>query len=137
MQPRYWPVDRVQFSFPILPPSVNHYLKHKSARIHSLSDAAKAFKDQFPALVKPGPYIVGVRFQVTIHYWMGPNDRGDIDNFDKLLLDCIAQSGMMRDGKGKELSDAWIKRRTTEIMDSPEDRKIGPRTDVLLEPFVR
>lgn len=130
-------LDCVIFSLPFLPPSVNHYLDHKSASNHSLSAAAKAFKRDFPILVRPGQYVIGKRFQVSIRYWMGPKDRGDIDNYDKLLLDCIADAGMMRDSNGKELSDAWIKRRLTEIRDSPEDRKIGPKTEVILRPLVQ
>jgi hypothetical protein len=45
----------------------------------------------------------------------------------------MAKAGMMRNAKGDELSDAWIKLLIVEIHDSEEARKIGPRTDVSLE----
>jgi Holliday junction resolvase RusA-like endonuclease len=59
-----------------------------------------------------------------------------VDNRNKCLLDCIAKAGMLRDRKGKELSDAWVKRLVVEIHDSAEERRTGPRTVVQIEALV-
>lgn len=129
---------RVEFGIPMLPPSVNHYVEHPAAGVHRKSTAAKAFENQFPIFARD-LYVVSAsgRFAVTLDYWPGPGGRGDVDNYNKLILDCIAARGMLRDAKGKELSDAWVKRLTVEIHDSSTDRKFGPRTAVKIEELIR
>jgi len=37
-------------------------------------------------------------------------ERGDIDNFPKLVLDALADCGVFRDSKGKIVSDAHVMR---------------------------
>ena len=126
--------EKVTFTIPILPPSVNHYVEHPGAGIHRKSAAAKAFGRDFP-LFSRGLFVVSQsgRFSVTLDYWLGKGDRGDVDNFNKLPLDCAAKAGMLRNKKGKEVSDAWIKRMTVNIHDSDEDRKLGPQTVMTIE----
>lgn len=122
---------RVEFQIPLLPPSVNHYVTHGGG-FHKKSPAAKAFERDFP-IFSAGYFVVGERFAVTFHFTPGPKDKGDIDNRNKCLLDCIAKAGMLRNRKGEELSDAWVKRLTVEIHDSAEERATGPRTLVKIE----
>lgn len=126
------PATRAQITIPMLPPTVNHYVSHKANGAHVKSPAAKAWERDFP-LFSRGAYVVGNRFQIEITYTFGPHNRGDIDNFNKLVLDCCAKSGMMRNAKMAELSDAWIKRMVINIRDSAEDRKNGPETHIELE----
>lgn len=119
----------VVFSIPMLPPSVNHYVEHPAQGVHRKSAAAKAWERDWPLFAK-GQFVQGERFFVAIRYTFGPRDRFDVDNLNKMVLDCISKSGMLRDMKGKWLSDAWIKYMTVEIRDSKDDRKTGPKTDV-------
>lgn len=122
---------RCDFKIPMLPPSVNHYVTHGGG-FHRKSAEAKAFERDF-TLFSGGNQVTGERFAVTFKFFPGPKQKGDVDNRNKVLLDCIARAGMLRNAKGKELSDAWVKRITVEIHDSEADRERGPLTLVTIE----
>lgn len=122
---------RCDFRLPLLPPSVNHYVTHGGG-FHRKSAEATAFERDF-AILKPPYWVNGKYFAVTFKFFVGPKQKGDVDNRNKVLLDCIAKAGMLRNGKGEELSDAWVKRLTVEIHDSEEDRKRGPSTEITIE----
>jgi len=133
----------ITFSIPMLPPSVNHYVSHGSAvnrrtgeryGTHKKTDAAQAWERDFPIFSR-GDYVVSQsgRFAVTLIFIPGPGDSGDVDNRNKCVLDCIARAGMLRNRKGEEMSDAWIKRLLVEIRDSPAERETGPKTIVTIE----
>lgn len=120
----------------MLPPSVNHYLEHPAKGVHLKSPAAKAWERDFMAMLPAsarGEFVTGNRFKISIVLTFGPGDRGDLDNFPKQILDCCAKAGMIRDPKGNVLSDAWFKRLVVDICDSPQDRKLGPQTQVAIE----
>lgn len=121
-------------AIPLLPPSVNHYVEHLANGIHRKTRAAKAWENSFP-IFSQGLYVVSEskRFAVTLRYRMGPKDRGDVDNYNKLPLDCIAKAGMLHNSKHEQMSDAWVKRLTIEILDSEEDRELGPQTEITIE----
>jgi Holliday junction resolvase RusA-like endonuclease len=116
----------------MLPPSVNHYVQHKAQGVHVKTKQAKAFERDFQ-LWSRGDFVIGERFALTFCFIPGPGDKGDIDNRNKCLLDCIAKAGMLRNRKGEDLSDAWVKRLTVEIHDSAEARQEGPKTLVKIE----
>jgi len=124
------------FEIPMLPPSVNHYVEHPTAGVHRKSAAAKAWERDFPIFSR-GRFVQSENglFIVTLIFTPGPGDKGDVDNRNKSTLDCIAKAGMMRNAKGKAVSDAWIKRLVVEIHDSLEDRKNGPKTEITIEAF--
>lgn len=119
----------ITFSMPMLPPSVNHYVLHPAEGVHIKSKEAKAFERDFP-LWSRGRYVTGENFSVAIQFIPGKKQKGDVDNRNKCLLDCIAKAGMLRNRKGEELSDAWVKRLLVEIL---EDRNQGPKTIVTIE----
>lgn len=132
----------------MLPPSVNHYVKHgveieretgQAYVGHRKTPAAKKFADDFGLFVNrlDKKYVTGDRFQVYFHLFFGPGDRGDWDNFPKCLSDAIAKSGMLHDRKGREISDAHIKAGHVFIHDSEDDRKIGPKTEITIEALPR
>lgn len=129
------PADRVDFIMELMPPSVNHYIDH--GRGHGKTPQAQAFCDEFALLSKKlkNKFVVSKskRFRAELHYWPGPKGRGDVDNYNKLPLDCCARAGMLRDKDGRELSDAWIKKLAIEIHDAGAERKIGPEMRVILE----
>src|SRR5436305_2001435 len=108
-------MENLTITIPMLPPSVNHYIEHPAAGVHRKSAAAKAWENDWPIFAR-GQFIVGKRFAVFLRFRFGPGDRGDVDNFGKLPLDCIGKSGMLRDARGKWLSDAWVKRLIVEIV---------------------
>jgi Holliday junction resolvase RusA-like endonuclease len=119
-------------AIPLLPPGVNHYVEHPAAGVHVKSKAAKAWERDFPIFSR-GQFIIGRRFAVTLRFTFGPGNRGDVDGFAKLLLDCCAKAGIFRNPKGQWLSDAWVKCLTVEILDSDQDRKRGPQTEITIE----
>lgn len=119
----------ITFSMPMLPPSVNHYVLHPAEGVHIKSKEAKAFERDFP-LWSRGRYVTGENFSIAIKLIPGKRQKGDVDNRNKCLLDCIAKAGMLRNRKGEELSDAWVKRLLVEIL---EDRNQGPKTIVTIE----
>lgn len=125
---------KVTFEIPLMPPSVNHYIEHPSAGVHKKSAAAKSFECQFPIFARD-LFVVSEsgRFSVSLEFWPGAGARGDVDNRNKVLLDCIAARGMLRKPNGKECSDAWIKRMSVEINDSAADRARGPLTRITIE----
>lgn len=124
----------VRFEMPMLPPSVNHLTEHPATGVHPKSAAAKAFMRDFPIFARD-LYAMSASgiFQVTLCYFPGKGQRGDSDNYNKLILDCAAKRGMFRNAKGKELSDAWVKRLIVEIYDSLPCREIGPKTIMTIE----
>jgi Holliday junction resolvase RusA-like endonuclease len=97
--------------------------------VHIKSKEAKAFERDFP-LWSRGRYVTGENFSIAIKLIPGKRQKGDVDNRNKCLLDCIAKAGMLRNRKGEELSDAWVKRLLVEIL---EDRNQGPKTIVTIE----
>ncbi len=126
--------NRAVIEIPLMPPSVNHYVVHPAAGVHRKSAAAKAFESAFGLFVR-GEFCLSAsgRFSATLEFWPGPRGKGDVDNYNKLPLDCAATAGMLRDAKGKEKSDAWIKRLAVEIYDSDEQRLLGPKMRLTIE----
>lgn len=137
---------RAAFSIPLLPPSVNHYVTHTPYQdretgqpkvFRQKSEEAKAWNRDFP-LFSRQLYVVSQsgRFEMRIDYTPGPGESGDVDNYNKLPLDCCAKAGMLRDAKGKQKSDAWVKHLDIWVHDSPEERATGPRTEIVIEAMV-
>src|SRR5689334_13521176 len=77
---------------PGTPPSVNHYVKHAHGR-HWITQAAKRFK-QTVAVLAQGRKLDGGynRYRVEAVVFLGRNQRGDVDNFGKLLLDSLVDA---------------------------------------------
>ena len=93
-------MNRVSFTVPLVPPSVNHYVRHFRSDGHKVTDEATAFKLgsllRGQSLLRPCQAI-----QRTLYIVLGKGDRGDRDNFPKLCLDGLADAGVFRDPRGK------------------------------------
>lgn len=100
--------ERLQFAVPLVPPSVNHYVKHFRNGGHVKTGEAQAFKDAV-ALYARHDYCEGKEFAVAIRVILGRGDRGDVDNFPKLVLDGLADCGAFQSSKGNPLSDAHVR----------------------------
>lgn len=101
-------VQTVKFTVPLVPPSVNHYkVRYRNGRT-VVSKEAIAFKGAVALFIR-GEYVQAKRFSVTIRITLGKGDRGDWDNFPKLVGDGLAAAGAFRDLKGKWLSDAHVR----------------------------
>ena len=128
--------ERLGFEITLLPPSVNHYVKHSKNGIHRKTPAAKAFENSFKAMMPARArecYVVGRRFKVELTIIPAPAHKGDIDNYPKLILDCCASAGFLRSSSGQRLSDANFKDMRVILNDEPEQRQRGPLVAITIE----
>jgi Holliday junction resolvase RusA-like endonuclease len=123
--------SKVSISIPMVPPSVNHYVTHGGG-FHRKSAEAKAWERDWP-IFSQRKFVQGSRFAVTLEIWLAPKDKGDVDNFSKCPLDCIAKSGMLIDAKGLPLTDATIIALHVFLYKTEADRREGPKTVVTIE----
>lgn len=98
----------LKFTVPLVPPGVNHYVKHTRSGRHYVTAEASAFK-QAVAIYARGRSVQGKSFSVTLMIVLGKGDRGDVDGFPKLVLDGMADCGIFEDRKGKRVSDAYVR----------------------------
>ena len=96
-----------------IPPSVNSYVRHTRRGIHYTDPRAKAFKDYLALQCRSTIPAYGIEFEVEISIMLAKGQKGDVDNFPKLILDTLAKCGMFRNAKtGKPMSDAHVTRLT-------------------------
>jgi len=102
--------------------------------IHQKTPEARAWERDFPLFARQ-KYVVSdaPRFRVAIQIFFAPREHGDVDNFAKCVLDCIAAHGMLRGADLKELSDAHVRELTVALYDSKADREKGPLTRITIE----
>ena len=83
------------FKIPGIPPSVNHYVKHTRSGRHYKTPRAEAFSQRVALAAGP---LRGKKInakQVEILVTLGHKQRGDIDNFPKLVLDSLVRCGVI------------------------------------------
>lgn len=98
----------ITFTVPLVPPSVNHYVKHTRTGRSYVTAEATAFK-QAVAVYACGGSVTAKTFSVRIAVRLPKKARGDVDNFPKLVLDGLADAGVFLNRKGKRVSDAWVR----------------------------
>lgn len=108
----------MKFTVPLVPPSVNSYVRHTRKGRHYVSKEAKAFKEAV-AIFGRGQTIRAESYEVRLSIYLGRNGRGDADNFGKVCLDGLVEGGIIR-------SDADVDRLTIEKF---RDRE-NPRTEI-------
>lgn len=124
----------MKITVPLLPPSVNHYVKHAviAGRLRSYQTAeAKAFKAAV-AMLAAGRSISPstasqrrkVAYRVTVTVTLGPKQSLDASNSIKVAEDALVQCGVIH-------SDA----RVAEVIGRViwNKRAEGPRTDITVE----
>ena len=114
-------MSRVTLEIPLIPPSVNMYVRHTRTGRHYVTREAKAFKEAL-ALFAHGQCVQAKKYKVSVCIYLGHGQRGDIDNFQKVILDGLADAGVIK-------SDAKIE--TLNIHKS-RDRE-NPRTVITVE----
>lgn len=85
----------VSFTVPLVPPGVNNYVKHTRSGRHYVTAEAKAFKDAVVILAR-GHFVIGRDFEVEATIYLGHKQKGDVDNFAKLILDALADAGVFQ-----------------------------------------
>jgi crossover junction endodeoxyribonuclease RusA len=120
----------VIFTVPLVPPDLNHYVRHTRTGKHYVTKESLAFK-QAVGVYARGEFVQAKSFSVRIIVVLGKGKKGDIDGFQKLVLDGLADVGVFRDLKGEVLSDAYV-----DDLHSKRDRKERPdqgRTIITVE----
>ena len=84
--------DKLELVIPGIPPSVNHYVKHTRAGRHFMTAQAKRFKESVAAIAA-GRWVEAEHYFVRIVIFLGKGQRGDIDNFCKVVLDALVDCG--------------------------------------------
>jgi Holliday junction resolvase RusA-like endonuclease len=99
----------IAFTIVGIPPSVNHYkVRYRNGRT-VVSKEAIAFKDAVGYKAN-GKYVTARSFYVDLRVTLGRKDKGDADNFPKVVLDGLADAGVFRDRRGARVSDAHVRR---------------------------
>lgn len=84
----------LSFTVPMVAPSVNHYVKHTRQGRHYVTAEALAFK-KFVAIEARRRTVVAKLYQVDIKVFLGPKQKGDVDNFGKVCLDSLVDAGVI------------------------------------------
>jgi Holliday junction resolvase RusA-like endonuclease len=88
----------VTISIPLTPPSVNHYLQRRVQGGYALTKEAQAYKDAVTLIARScRKRIEAARYKVSVHIFLAPGQRGDLDNFLKLVLDGLVAGGQLPD----------------------------------------
>lgn len=112
------PRNTVKISVPLVPPSVNAYVRHTRSGRHYVTGEAKAFKAAVQVLSR-GASVPATGYAVQLAIYLGKGQRIDVDNAAKLPLDALVAAGVIG-------SDAWIERLTIEKFRDWEN----PRTEI-------
>lgn len=106
---------------PGIPPSVNHYKMRTRKGVTFVSDEAKRYKLDL-ALCAGGRQLRGDYYRVKLSVFLGPKQRGDVDNFAKCALDGLVEAGVIH-------SDDAI---TSLTIEKARDHA-NPRTEITVE----
>ena len=119
----------LKLEIPMIPPGVNHYVRHTRRGLHYVTPEAKAFKDYVAILLRNkflSPFVVGKTFGIEAWIYLGPKERGDVDGFGKLILDALAEAGAFRNKIGEWMSDAHV-------TDLRIHKRRGPESKTVIE----
>lgn len=85
----------MKFTVPLVPPSVNHYkMPRRGGRGYYLTPEAIAFKVAVGVYGRSATtYHCATAIQIRI--FLGKGQKGDIDNFAKVVLDGIKEAGLI------------------------------------------
>ena len=84
---------RLYLEIPGIPPSVNSYVRHSKGR-HYKTDEASRFQRDI-AILAAGKKVEAESYAVLIHVFLGPKQKGDLDNFAKVILDGLVIAGVI------------------------------------------
>lgn len=121
--------ENLSFRVPLMPPSVNMYVRHFRSGGHGVTSEAKAFKAAV-ATMAGGNYVMAKMFRVNIKVTLGKKQKGDIDNFPKLVLDGLSDAGAFRNLKHERVTDAHV--RVLVVYVDSKTRPADGFTDILV-----
>ncbi len=110
--------SEIRLTIPLVPPSVNHYVKHTRSGRHYVTQEAKAFKEAI-CILAAGKAVTAKRYAVVLKAFFGKGHRGDVDNLGKCVLDGLVSAGCIH-------SDAAVDELTIQKFRDWEN----PRTEI-------
>jgi crossover junction endodeoxyribonuclease RusA len=84
----------LEFDVPLVPPSVNHYVKHTRTGQHYVTKEAKAYKEAVAQFAR-GRFVKAKRYAVKIHIYLAAKQKLDLDNCAKVVLDGLVEAGVI------------------------------------------
>src|SRR6266849_7270735 len=93
--------SELSFTVPLVPPSVNHYVKHTRTGRHYVTKVALSFKSAVRLFAR-GRVVTAKKYAVEVKVFLGFRQRGDGDNFLKVIGDGLKEAGVIH-------SDAAVK----------------------------
>ncbi len=84
----------LHFCVPLLPPTVNHYVKHTRTGRHYITKEAEAFMEAIPLCAKQ-KRVRHKFYAIEIYVTLGPKTRLDLDNCTKVILDGLVKGGQI------------------------------------------
>jgi len=115
----------IEIIVPGIPPSVNHYKipVRRGLRIgYRVSREASSFKRDI-AIMAAGRFVDADEFEVELLVYLGYKQKGDPDNFPKVVIDGLADAGVFRTG-GKRRTDAAV----SDVIARRRRDRANPRT---------
>lgn len=106
---------------PLVPPSVNHYVKHTSSGKHYKTAGAIEFQNAV-SLLSRKQKVRGNAYKCEIWVYLGKAQKGDVDNFAKVVLDSLVKAEVI-DTDAKIINLHLYKRRDIK----------KPRTEIVVE----
>ncbi len=135
-------LNSVEFTVPLVPPSVNHYkvpiairLRNRTGRMgFAVTPEGYAFKSAVAIMARGRSIAYRTaterrmgRYRLEVRVFLGPAQRGDGDNFWKCIGDGLVEAGVIH-------SDARVRVWSMEVCD--EDRK-NPRTEIRASRYIQ
>lgn len=111
----------VQFTVPLEPPTVNHYVKHTRSGRHYVTKEAQAFLESVYIFSRGVGALKAKAYHVMFTVFQGKGSKGDVDNYSKCVLDGLVKAGVIHSDAA--VTNLWIsKRRDWE----------NPRTEIIV-----
>lgn len=111
-------MSEVRFTVPLTPPSVNHYKARAKNGHWYVTKQATAFKSAI-GIFAARQVCEGKRYQLDVTVFLGKGQRGDGDNFWKVIGDGLKEAGVIR-------SDAAVAAWNMKVDRDPKN----PRTEI-------
>lgn len=125
-------MTELKLTIPLVPPGLNHYVRHTRNGRHYVTGGATAFKEAV-AIVARGAFVIGRVFEVEAVIYLAHKQKGDVDGFGKLILDGLADAKVFQKPDKRRLlvtpcplSDAHV---TDLILRKRRDVE-NPRTEI-------
>lgn len=113
----------MKLTIPMLPPSANHYKKYRvvGRNVHwYLTAQAIAWREAVCMYAK-GKQLPKTCYSVRITVFRGKGDRGDVDNYAKVVLDSLQKCGVLG-------NDDWVQ----ELIIVKQRDIENPRTEIVI-----